>query len=85
MNSVESLRKDTLLVFVSNEHKLVSPSFNDMPFATPYFLNSKDDAILRKISMCDCVEDIVLVKLPPIIGVTAVIMILPKGYAEFEP
>ena len=84
-NSVESLRKDTLLVFVNHEHELVSPSFENMPIAATYFLKAKDDAITKQISMFDCVDDLVLVKLPPIVGVTAVMMILPHGFAEFEP
>ena len=83
-NSVESLLKDTLLVFLNHEHELVSPSFENMPVAAPYFLKAKDDAITQRMSLFDCVDDLVLVKLPPIVGVTAVMMILPQGFAEFE-
>jgi hypothetical protein len=85
VNCVKSLRQDTLLIFISSKHELSSPTFKNMPFAAPYFLNAKDEAIMRKMSMCDCVEDLVLVKLPPIIGVTTVVMILPDGFDDFDP
>ena len=85
VNCVKSLRQDTLLIFISSKHELSSPTFKNMPFAAPYFLNAKEEAIMKKMSLCDCVDDLVLVKLPPIIGVTTVVMILPEGFDDFDP
>ena len=85
VNCVKSLRQDTLLIFISSTHELSSPTFKNMPFAAPYFLNAKEEAIMKKMSLCDCVDDLVLVKLPPIIGVTTVVMILPEGFDDFDP
>lgn len=85
VNCVKSLKQDTLLIFISSKHDLCSPTFKNMPFAAPYFLNAKEEAIMKKMSMYDCVDDLVLVKLPPIIGVTTVVMILPEGFADFDP
>ena len=85
VNCVKSLRQDTLLVFINSTHELSSPTFKNMPFAAPYFLNAKEEAIMKKMSLCDCVDDLVLVKLPPIIGVTTVVMILPDGFDDFDP
>jgi hypothetical protein len=85
VNCVKSLKQDTLLIFISSKHDLCSPTFKNMPFAAPYFLNAKEEAIMKKMSMYDCVDDLVLVKLPPIIGVTTVVMILPEGFDDFDP
>jgi hypothetical protein len=85
VNCVKSLKQDTLLIFISSKHDLCSPTFRNMPFAAPYFLNAKEEAIMKKMSMYDCVDDLVLVKLPPIIGVTTVVMILPEGFDDFDP
>lgn len=85
LNCVNSLREGTLLVFVNSDHELMSPTIETMPFAAPYFLKSKESAIMSHMNMFDCEDDLVLVELPPAIGLMALVMVLPPGFVGLEP
>lgn len=85
LNCVNSLRRDTLLVFVNSDHELMSPSVETMPFAAPYFLKAKESTILEQMKKWNCDQDLGMVELPPIIGVTTVVMVLPVGFDTLDP
>ena len=85
LNCVNSLRMDNLLVFVNSDHELMSPQVETMPFAAPYFLKAKEALILERMKTWNCEQDLAMVKLPPIIGVTAVVMVLPVGFEAMGP
>jgi hypothetical protein len=79
------LRGDTVLVFVNPDTNTTSPNLDQLSFAAPYFIESKEAWITELMNAYDCRSDLVLVELPKLIDIKLLFMTLPSGFDGLEP
>jgi hypothetical protein len=79
------LHGDTVLVFVNPDNNTTSPNLDQLSFAAPYFIESKEAWITELMNAYDCRSDLILVELPKLIDIKLLFMTLPCGFDGFEP
>jgi hypothetical protein len=83
-NSIEELKGDTLLVFVNDQHEIISPTYENLPVEASCFLKENMEVIAKQMSVFDCDKDLVLIELSPNSAVVTVLMILPHDFMGLE-
>jgi hypothetical protein len=79
------LQGDTALVFVNPDKNTTSPNLDQLSFAAPYFIESKEAWITELMNAYDCRSDLLLVELPKLIDIKLLFMTLPPGFDRLEP